>query len=56
MKNNFTNPPVVIDTNLLISAMISPNSIIHEVLKKALDEYTICTSQQTIEEFIEVAR
>lgn len=56
MQNNLTNPPVVIDTNLLISAMISPNSIIHDVLKKALDEYTICTSQQTIDEFLEVAR
>lgn len=55
MHHNFIKPPIVIDTNLLISAMISPNSIIHEVLKKALIEYTICTSQKTLDEFLEVA-
>ncbi|WP_066801541.1 putative toxin-antitoxin system toxin component, PIN family [Moraxella oblonga] len=55
MPDIFIKPPIVIDTNLLISAMISPNSIIHEVLKKALEDHTICTSQKTLDEFLEVA-
>lgn len=57
MQNSFyEKPPIVIDTNLLISAMIAPNSMIHEALYKALKEYVICVSQNTLDEFIEVAR
>lgn len=56
MQNNIIKKPLVIDTNLLISAMISPNSIIHEVLEKALENYVIYNSQQTIDEFLEVAK
>lgn len=55
-NNSFEKPPIVIDTNLLISAMISPNSIIHEAIYKALDENTICVSPETLAEFLEVAR
>lgn len=56
MQNNIIKKPLVIDTNLLISAMISPNSIIHKVLKKALENYIIYNSQQTLDEFVEVAK
>lgn len=42
MQNSFyEKPPIVIDTNLLISAMIAPNSMIHEAIYKALKEYVI---------------
>lgn len=56
MQNNIIKKPLVIDTNLLISAMIAPNSIIHKVLKKALENYIIYNSQQTLDEFVEVAK
>lgn len=56
MQNNIIKKPLVIDTNLLISAMISPNSIIHKVLKKTLENYIIYNSQQTLDEFVEVAK
>lgn len=56
MNHHFAKPPLVIDTNVLISAMISPNSIIHEAISKALKYYIICHSQQTLDEFIEVAQ
>lgn len=56
MQNNIIKKPLVIDTNLLISAMISPNSIMHKVLKKALENYIIYNSQQTLDEFVEVAK
>lgn len=56
MQNNIIKKPLVIDTNLLISAMISPNSIIHEVLEKVLENYVIYNSEQTIDEFLEVAK
>lgn len=55
MQSNHSKKSIVIDTNLLISAMISPNSMIHEVLQKALREYVVYSSQKAINEFIEVA-
>lgn len=54
MLNN-SKPPIVIDTNILISAMISPKSILHLVLQKAFSQYTCCISHDTLQEFLEVA-
>jgi uncharacterized protein len=45
---------VVIDTNVLVSAFILPNSIARKALNKAIDTCNILFSPSTAEEFSEV--
>lgn len=54
MPNKFRQN-VVIDTNVLISAMISPDSIPNQVLHRALADYELCVSHETLGELLEVA-
>lgn len=46
---------LVIDTNVLISGLISWNSKPHFAIKKAVAEYIICASNETFKEFLEVS-
>lgn len=46
---------LVIDTNVLISGLISWNSKPHFAIKKAVSEYVICASTETLNEFLEVS-
>ena len=48
------NSYIVIDTNIIISAAISPNSTSATALRIAVENYTICVSQETFSELIEV--
>jgi putative PIN family toxin of toxin-antitoxin system len=45
---------IVIDTNTLISAVIIPKSVPAQALKKALENYVICISEETKQELVEV--
>ena len=45
---------IVIDTNTLISAVIIPKSVPAQALKKALEHYVICISEETEQELVEV--
>ncbi|HQV22315.1 MAG TPA: putative toxin-antitoxin system toxin component, PIN family [Agitococcus sp.] len=45
---------IVIDTNTLISAVIIPTSVPAQALKKALEHYVICISEETEQELVEV--
>lgn len=45
---------IVIDTNVLVSALLSPSTKPNLAVQKALSEYTICVSQKTFGEFVEV--
>ncbi|MFZ7240852.1 putative toxin-antitoxin system toxin component, PIN family [Avibacterium avium] len=45
---------IVIDTNVLVSALLSPTSKPNLALQKALNEYSICVSEKTFNEFVEV--
>ncbi|WP_207761365.1 putative toxin-antitoxin system toxin component, PIN family [Conservatibacter flavescens] len=47
---------IVIDTNVLVSALLSPASTPNLALQKALNEYLICVSDNTFNEFVEVIR
>lgn len=49
-------PRVVLDTNILISGFLFPNSIPALVIEKALINYNICASTQTWAEFSTVLR
>lgn len=51
---NDKNSRIVIDTNTIISAVIIPKSIPAQALKKALEHYVICISEETEQELIEV--
>lgn len=46
---------LVIDTNILISGLLFPKSSPNLAVKKALSGYTICVSQATFDEFLEVS-
>ncbi|AJE07580.1 putative toxin-antitoxin system toxin component, PIN family [Mannheimia haemolytica] len=46
---------LVIDTNILISGLLFPKSNPNLAVKKALLGYTICVSQATFDEFLEVS-
>lgn len=48
------NNEIVIDTNLLISAVLFPNSLPAKALDKALIYWEIIVSKSTLEEFLEV--
>lgn len=54
MPNNHIKQNIVIDTNILISAVISPQSVLRQVIDKAKTEYVLCVSEETICEFLEV--
>ncbi|QMT31385.1 putative toxin-antitoxin system toxin component, PIN family [Alysiella filiformis] len=54
MPNKPFKRHVVIDTNILISAVILPHSILRQVIEKAKDEYILCASHETMNEFVEV--
>lgn len=54
MKNNHLKKPIVIDTNVLVSALLFPASITAKAVTKALIEFNLFLSQQTLDEFVEV--
>jgi putative PIN family toxin of toxin-antitoxin system len=51
---NAKNNRIVIDTNTLISAVIIPKSVPAQALKKALEHYVVCISEETEQELVEV--
>lgn len=52
MINNKQN--LVIDTNILVSAVLSPNSTTAKAVSKALLEYDVYVSDSTLAEFVAV--
>lgn len=48
------NKKIVIDTNVLISAILFPNSLIAQSAYKAMAYWDIYASQSTVNEFLEV--
>lgn len=54
MNINMKKQPIVIDTNILISAILSPKSITALVVRKALIDYELHLSQATFNEFCAV--
>ena len=54
MKKLRNNSYIVIDTNIIISAAISPNGASAQALRIAIENYTICVSQETFAELVEV--
>lgn len=54
MKNNALKQPIVIDTNVLVSALLFPTSMTAQAVSKALIEFNLFLSQQTFDEFVEV--
>ncbi|QIW16067.1 putative toxin-antitoxin system toxin component, PIN family [Pasteurellaceae bacterium RH1A] len=54
MPNNKLKQPIVVDTNVLISAILSPKSLSALALKKALIDYDLYLSKETFSEFLEV--
>lgn len=56
MQSNSIKRPIVVDTNVLISAILSPKSISALAVKKALIDYELYLSKATFEEFIEVVQ
>lgn len=48
------NKKIVIDTNVLISAILFPNSLIAQSVYKAMAYWEIYASQSTVNEFLEV--
>ena len=56
MKNNTPKPPIVVDTNVLISAILSPKSISAIAVKKALIDYDLHFSKATFDEVSEVIK
>ncbi|HJF75049.1 MAG TPA: putative toxin-antitoxin system toxin component, PIN family [Gallibacterium anatis] len=53
MKETVYNS-IVIDTNVLVSALLSPKTKPNLALQKALNEYVVCVSEKTFNEFVEV--
>ncbi|OOS00885.1 putative toxin-antitoxin system toxin component, PIN family [Haemophilus paracuniculus] len=47
---------LVIDTNVLISGLISPSSKPSLAILKALTQYQVCVSNETFQEFVEVSQ
>lgn len=56
MQSNSIKRPIVVDTNVLISAILSPKSISALAVKKALIDYELYLSKATFEKFIEVVQ
>lgn len=56
MQNNTEKLPIVVDTNVLISAILSPKSNSAVAVKKALIDYELYLSQATFSEFLEVVQ
>lgn len=54
MQNNYLKQHIVIDTNVLVSALLFPNSEIAKAVNKALIEFNIFLSKETFDEFVEV--
>ncbi len=54
MKKSKNKPYIVIDSNIIISAAILPNSVSAEVLRVAIKKYTVCASEATFAELAEV--
>lgn len=53
MKSQKRNTAIVLDTNILISAALKPNSIASSVVRKAIEHYELCASEETIKELKE---
>lgn len=56
MQNNAQKLPIVVDTNVLISAVVFPKSVSALAVKKALIDYELYLSKATFDEFVEVIR
>lgn len=54
MQKHSFKQAVVIDTNVLVSALLFPNSITAKAIGKALTYFDIYLSQETLDEFLEV--
>jgi putative PIN family toxin of toxin-antitoxin system len=54
MKKSKNKTRIVLDSNIIISAAISPNSLSAQALRVAIDHYTICVSEETFSELAEV--
>lgn len=54
MQSNSEKQPIVVDTNVLISAILSPKSLSALAVKKALIDYELYLSKETFNEFLEV--
>lgn len=51
MNIDMKKPPIVVDTNILISAILSPKSVTAFAVRKALIDYELHLSQSTFDEF-----
>jgi len=49
-----TNPRVILDTNLLISRALTPNSLIASAVRMIIDHCQLLASQSTVDELIRV--
>lgn len=56
MQNNHKKQSVVVDTNVLISAILSPKSLSALAVKKALIDYDLYLSNATFDEFLQVIK
>lgn len=54
MNQNNSKKTVVIDTNVLISAVLFSKSITAMAVRKALTDFDVCMSKSTFDEFCEV--
>ena len=49
--NKATKPPIILDTNILISAIIFPGDVTRQILLQGFREYRVVFSDETWDEF-----